>query len=123
MKFAFSAENQELFSKVGQSFSSSKYYIILDSTEQMQYHCLHNTFLQKEDFGLSAARMLKNNGINVVITGKCNREVYDYFENHGIRVYTGFTGNILLIIKKFMNLQLRLGSRAGFDAEPREALN
>lgn len=101
MKIGISATGKTLDSEVDLRFGRCRYFIISD-TETNEFEAIDNSSATAAGgAGISAAQILSNKGVKVVLTGNCGPNAYQVFSSAGIDVITGVSGKVKDVVEKF----------------------
>jgi predicted Fe-Mo cluster-binding NifX family protein len=91
MKIAVSATGGSLSAKVSEQFGRCACFIIIDS-ETMKWVPISNPALgSKGGAGVEAAKLIANNGAEVVLTGSVGPNAEAALKAAGIKIVTGFS--------------------------------
>ena len=94
MKIAVSATSDGLDAEVDPRFGRCQYFVIVDP-QNMEFEALDNSSaIAAGGAGISAAQMIADNGVEVVLTGNCGPNAYQTLSAAGIQVITGVSGRI-----------------------------
>ena len=94
MKIAVSATAPGLDAEVDPRFGRCQYFIIVDP-RSMEFEALDNSSaMAAGGAGISAAQMIADKGVEVVLTGNCGPNAYQTLSAAGIQVITGVSGGI-----------------------------
>jgi len=94
VKIAISATGPGLDADVDPRFGRCQYFIIVDA-ETMQFEALENSSAAAAGgAGISAAQMVANKGVAVVLTGNCGPNAYQTLSAAGVQVISGVSGTV-----------------------------
>ncbi len=94
VKIAISATGPDLDADVDPRFGRCQYFIIVDA-ETMQFEALENSSAAAAGgAGISAAQMVANKGVEVVLTGNCGPNAYQTLSAAGVQVISGVSGTV-----------------------------
>ena len=101
MKIAISSTGPSLNDQVDARFGRCDYFIIIDS-ETMAHEAIPNENVSAtRGAGISAAQLLVNQRVDVVLTGNLGPKAAKVFDAGGIRVITGVSGIVGDAVKRF----------------------
>jgi len=101
MKIAISASGTNLDAEVDPRFGRCQYFIIADP-ETMEFEAVSNTSASAAGgAGISAAQMIVDKGVGVVLTGNCGPNAHQVLVSAGIPIITGVSGKIGDVIKDY----------------------
>ncbi|GAB6181581.1 NifB/NifX family molybdenum-iron cluster-binding protein [Desulfotomaculum defluvii] len=94
MKIAFSSYGKSMHDELNPRLGRCEYFIIYD-TESGSVDSLDNTGrLATGAAGIATARLLNDQGIEVIITGNVGPNAFTALEAAGIKVYIGASGKV-----------------------------
>ncbi len=94
MKIAVSATGLGLDAEVDPRFGRCAYFVIVD-LETMQFEAVENSSaVAAGGAGISAAQMIANKGVQVILTGNSGPNAYRTLSAAGIQVITGAVGKV-----------------------------
>lgn len=94
MKIAFSATGSTLDDEIDPRFGRCQQFIIAD-TETEEFEVLNNSSAAAAGgAGISAAQMIVEKGVEVVLTGNCGPNAYGVLSSAGVKIITGVSGKI-----------------------------
>ena len=94
MKIGISSTGPSLNDRIDARFGRSKYFIIVDS-ETMAHEAIPNENISATSgAGISAAQLMVNQGVDVVLTGNLGPKAANVFDASGTRVVTGVSGTV-----------------------------
>jgi len=94
MRIAVSATAPGLDADVDPRFGRCQYFIIVDP-QSMEFEALENSSaMAAGGAGISAAQMIADKGVEVVLTGNCGPNAHQTLSAAGIQVITGVSGRI-----------------------------
>jgi len=106
-KIAVSATGVSLDNMVDNRFARCQYFIIIIDPGTMQFEALRNPYTAiTRDAGISAARMLLEEGVQVVITEIIGPNAFDTLSGAGIQVFSGGGGSVRDAIQGYNEGQL-----------------
>ena len=112
MKIAISASGKNLEARLDQRFGRCRYYIIIDS-DDMSFEVLDNeNGAHGGGAGVQSAQFVVSKGIQAVITGNCGPKAMQVFSAAGVHVFTGQTGTVRDVMKKYKNYELKAAAEA-----------
>jgi predicted Fe-Mo cluster-binding NifX family protein len=101
MKMCITATNKGLDSQIDPRFGRCAYFIIVDS-ETKKFQSISNTSnVAAHGAGIQAAQIVRNEGVETVITGNVGPNAYQALSTAGIKIITGASGNVEEVIDKF----------------------
>lgn len=110
MKIAVTSTDKNLKANVDLRFGRCPYYAIFDveGKEVKGQEFLENTAGgQMRGAGITAAQLVANSGVEVVITGNMGPNAFNVLSSTGIKVVTGVSGNIKEAIDKYLKGELK----------------
>jgi len=94
MKIAISSAGINLDAEVDPRFGRCEHFIIVDS-ETMKFEVMENSSaMASAGAGISAAQMIADKGVQVVLTGSCGPNAHEVLSAAGIKVVTGVSGKV-----------------------------
>ena len=94
MKIAISASGPTLDDNVDPRFGRCRYFIILNP-ETMEFEAVDNlSAMSSGGAGISAAQVIANRGVDVLMTGNCGPNAYQVLSPAGIQVITGVSQKV-----------------------------
>jgi predicted Fe-Mo cluster-binding NifX family protein len=101
MKVAISATRPSLEAPVDSRFGKSRYLIFLDS-ETMEFEAVENPNLMSlTDSGGQMARLVANEGAQLLLTGQCGPQAREVLSKAGIQVFTEVKGTVEEAAEKY----------------------
>jgi predicted Fe-Mo cluster-binding NifX family protein len=100
MKVAISAMRPSLEAQVDSRFGRSRYLIFLD-TETMRFESVENPNLMSlMDSGVQMARLVANEGAQLLLTGQCGPQAQALLSKAGVQVFTEIKGTVREAVEK-----------------------
>ena len=116
MKIAISAVGQTLDAEIDSRFGRCRYFVIVD-LETMKSEALDNSVATGSGgVGVSAAQMIAGKGVEAVITGNCGPNAHQVLSAAGIKVISGFSGNVRDAIENYKSGKLQASSQPNVTA-------
>jgi len=116
MKLAITSTGQDLESNVDERFGRCSYFIIYD-TETDKFDAVSNeSAMASGGAGIQAAQLVKDKGVEVVLTGNVGPNAMSGLNTAKIKVATGVTGTIKQAIEKYQNGEYKLISEANVES-------
>jgi predicted Fe-Mo cluster-binding NifX family protein len=101
LKIAISATGPGLDADVDPRFGRCQYFIVVD-TETMQFEALENSSaVAAGGAGISAAQMVANKGVEVVLTGNCGPNAYQTLSAADVHVVSGVSGRVRAALEAY----------------------
>ena len=111
MKIAISATGPSLDAEVDPRVGRCQYFIIVD-TETMIFEAVENSSaMAGGGAGISAAQMIANKGVQVLLTGNCGPNAYQTLSAAGVQVITGTSGRVRDAIEGYKSGQFQAVSQ------------
>ncbi|MBM3120094.1 MAG: dinitrogenase iron-molybdenum cofactor biosynthesis protein [Chloroflexi bacterium] len=111
MKIAISTAGANLDAEVDPRFGRCEHFIIVDP-ETMKFEVMENSsVMASSGAGISAAQMIADEGVQVVLTGSCGPNAYQVLSSDGIKVVTGVSGKVRDAIESYKSGKLRTSSQ------------
>lgn len=105
MKIAIPACEPNLDGEISPRFGKCSYLIIVDP-ETMEFEALDNlTALASADAGVSAAHIITDNGVEVVLSHDCEPEAFKVLLAAGIRIFPTVSTTVRSAIDVFKSMQ------------------
>ena len=108
MKICFTAdEPKDLESVMSYHFGHCPYYVIVDveGNEVNSVESIPNPLADEHNAGELPAFM-KENGIDVIITGGMGPKAQQYFADYGIKPVTGAYGKVKDVLEEYLNSKI-----------------
>ncbi|MBS7653317.1 NifB/NifX family molybdenum-iron cluster-binding protein [Candidatus Bathyarchaeota archaeon] len=106
MKICISADSGSLEANVDPRFGRCPYFLIVE-LEDMGFEAIGNPALAAAGgAGIQAAQVLKERGVEVVITGNVGPNAFQALSAAGIRVITGVYGTVREAIERYRRGEL-----------------
>ncbi len=100
MKVAISAVRPSLEAQVDSRFGKSRYLIFLDA-ETMEFESVENPNLMSlMDSGVQMARLVANEGAQLLLTGQCGPQSLELLSKAGVQVFTEVKGTVREAVEK-----------------------
>lgn len=112
MKIAVSSENNNgLTSPVAQHFGRCPYYTLVDigENEHQSVSSIENPYYQSHEPGM-VPTFIKDNQVDVMISGGMGGRAIQFFNQFGIEVATGAFGTVHDTIQAYLDNDLKGGS-------------
>ena len=110
MRIAFSAASDEgLKSPISQHFGRCPFYIFIDLDEDnkvVEVNAITNAHAKKHDPGQLPA-YIRDQGVNVMISGGMGGRAVNFFHQYDINVATGASGSVEESLANYLNGNLR----------------
>ena len=107
MRICISASSEHLESWIDPRFGRCAYFIIVDS-DTLNFEALPNPSISAaHGAGISAAQVVANKDVKVIITGHIGPNAYQALSSTGIKIFTGITGTVKEAIEKYKSGQLK----------------
>jgi len=102
MKVAVCSRGSDAHSPVGDDFRHCPYFVVLDTNRNSicVFGDQATTAIRKA--GLSAARLLKRNGVHLILANGIDARSARRLETAGIRVHTGLRGTVADAVYDFL---------------------
>lgn len=101
MKIAVSASGKSLEDSLNQRLGRCEYFLIYDSNDNST-NVLENTGrLATGAAGIATARLLSDQGVDVIITGNVGPNAFTALQAAGIRVYTSAVEKIKDVLQSY----------------------
>ena len=110
MKIAVSATEGSLDADVDLRFGRCPYYAIFEIEDKKikNQEFIENTAGQEmRGAGITAAQMVANKKVEVVITGNIGPNAFNVLSGIGIKIITGVSGNVKDAIEKYLKGELK----------------
>jgi predicted Fe-Mo cluster-binding NifX family protein len=119
MKIAVTSTDNHLKASVDLRFGRCPFYVIFETEDNKikNHEFVENTAIeQMRGAGITAAQLVANKGVNVVITGNIGPRAFDALTSSGIKIVSGVSGNIKEVTEKYLRGELEetRGPRPGF---------
>lgn len=108
MRIAISAdEKKDLESRVSHHFGRCPYYVIVDlyNEEVQVVRSIDNPFAQQHQPGMVPG-FIKEQGVEVMISGGMGRRAIDFFDQYEIQVATGASGTVQITLDRYFKGEL-----------------
>ncbi|MBN1898173.1 MAG: NifB/NifX family molybdenum-iron cluster-binding protein [Spirochaetes bacterium] len=116
MKIAITSTGQDLNSTVDARFGRCQYFIIYD-TQTKDFQAIANEALSSgSGAGVQAAQTIKNNGVQVVLTGNVGPNAMTTLSAAKIGVAVGVMGTVKEAIEKYSTGEYKLADQANVSA-------
>jgi len=109
MKIAISTEEKNgLDSPISHHFGRCPYYVLVDmeGVSIATVTSIENPYFQQHKPGM-VPEFIKNQGVDVMISGGMGRRAIDFFDQFGIQVATGAVGNVRMTLELYMDGKLQ----------------
>lgn len=107
MKVAVSSTGPNLDDSVEARFGRCPYFLIVDPAT-MEVEALSNPNAELGGgAGIQAAKLMREKGVSVVLTGNCGPNAAQVFETSGVRVFTGVSGSVRQAVHQFTDGSLK----------------
>ena len=111
MKIAISTAGANLDAEVDPRFGRCEHFIAVDP-ETMKFEVIENSSaMASAGAGISAAQMIVDKGVQVVLTGSCGPNAYQVLSSAGIKVVTGVSGKVRDAIEAYKLGKLQTSSQ------------
>src|SRR4030042_4421311 len=111
MEIAISTAGTNLDAEVDPRFGRCEHFIIVDP-ETMKFEVVENSSaMASAGAGISAAQMIADKGVQVVLTGSCGPNAYQVLSAAGIKVVTGVSGKVRDAIEGYKSGKLQTSSQ------------
>ncbi len=110
MKIAVSATEGSLDANVDLRFGRCPYYVVFEVEENKikNNEILENAAGQEmRGAGITAAQMIANKKVEVVITGNIGPNAFNVLSGTGIKIITGVNGNVKEVVEKYLKGELK----------------
>lgn len=98
MKIAISAKENKKEAEISELGGKAPFYLIFENGEQIK--SISNPFLQGGGAGVSMAKMLKDEGVELVITGKVGSKMRMALESNNIKLKEETNKNVKEALEK-----------------------
>ncbi|MGO0122445.1 NifB/NifX family molybdenum-iron cluster-binding protein [Desulfothermobacter acidiphilus] len=112
MKIAISSQGDTLEALVEPNFGESSYFLIYD-TESGSCQAIPNRMREEEETGLKIVEMLKEQGVEAVVTGNLGPNALHSIAAAGIESRIGAGGTVKEAIQAYFRGELSPGTYAG----------
>lgn len=111
MKIAISAAGANLDAEVDPRFGRCEQFIVVDP-DTMKFEVMENSSaMASAGAGISAAQMVVDKGVQVVLTGSCGPNAYQVLSAAGINVVTGVSGKVRDAIEVYKSGKFQTSSQ------------
>ena len=112
MKIAISSTGSTLESEVDPRFGRCQYFIVVDP-ETMIFEAVDNSnAAAASGAGISAAKVITDKKIQLVLTGNCGPNAFDVLSSVGTDVITGVSGKIKDVIEGYQSGKYQVSVQA-----------
>ncbi len=113
MKIAVSAQGKTLDFPVDLRFGRCPFFLIFDNSQETVQILLNPAVDAQHGAGISAAHMILNVGVQVVLTGDLGSNALIILRKRGIRAFKANPGNVAHAINQYRNNELEPITTAG----------
>jgi predicted Fe-Mo cluster-binding NifX family protein len=107
MIIAITAKNNNMESEIDPRFGRCSYFLIID-IDTMDFEYISNeSAMSSGGAGIQAAQTVAKAGVKAVITGNMGPNAFQTLSAAGIKVFTGSSGTIKDVIKRYQNGELK----------------
>ncbi len=116
MKIAVTSKGTDLDSEVDPRFGRAAYVLIIDS-ETLECEVLDNkqNINALKGAGIQAAKMVSDNGAEVLITGFCGPNAFKALKAGKIGVASNSSGSVRDAVRSYLNGELPLSDRPNVE--------
>jgi predicted Fe-Mo cluster-binding NifX family protein len=101
MRIAISATNTSFEAPMDQRFGRCPCFVITD-LDGANHDMVENIHAERgSGAGIQAARLLIENGVSVVLTGRCGPNAVDTLAAAGVGIVTGYSGTVRQAVERF----------------------
>jgi len=101
MKICITSTNKGLDSQIDPRFGRCAYFIIVDSETKKFQSVSNRANAAAHGAGIQASQIIRNEGVEAVITGNVGPNAYQALSAAGIKIITGASGTVEDAIDKF----------------------
>jgi len=109
MKIAVTASQDSVDSPIDMRFGRCPYYVIFETENKniKGHEIVKNTAgTQMRGAGITAAQLVANKGVKVIITGNIGPKAYGVLSSTGIKIVTNVSGNVKDAVEKYLKGEL-----------------
>ena len=109
MKIAISTEDKNgLDSSISHHFGRCPYYVLVDleGVSIAEVKAIDNPYFQQHKPGM-VPEFIKQQGVEVMISGGMGRRAIDFFDHFGIQVATGAVANVRVTLGLYLDGKLQ----------------
>jgi len=115
MKIAVTSNGDNLESDVDPRFGRCQYFLIIDP-ETMKFEVMENKgAMAMGGAGPQASQAISQKGVDIVITGNVGPNAFQALNMAGIKIFTGASGIVRDVVKKYKDGQLKEAKTATTD--------
>lgn len=110
MKIAVTASQDSIDSPIDMRFGRCPYYIIFETEDKKikGHEVVKNTAgTQMRGAGITAAQLVANKNVNLIITGNVGPKAYGVLSSTGIEIITNVSGNVKDAVEKYLKGELK----------------
>ncbi len=101
MKIAVSSTGQTLDSAVEARFGRCPFFLIVNAAT-LEFEAIANANADLGGgAGIQSAQLVAEKGASVLLTGSCGPNALEVFDKAGIKVVTGVSGTVSLVVQQF----------------------
>ena len=108
MKICVTSQGKTLDDQVDPRFGRCQFFIIVD-TDTLDFEAVENQSAQfSGGAGIQSGQLMASKGVKAVLTGNVGPNAFQTLQAGGIKIYTGLSGKIRDVVKKYKGGTLKL---------------